>query len=279
MSSIENCSPDCRGLYGVISCQDLSESRPVGYIYPLFARVRLISEIYLSVEVCLSFIRNLVPSTLLNYHLHQTGGFELWKPSLYRGIRYPKPLCIQVDFQSLLIENRTALRKELQDRIITTRHPSSSETAWHIWWSFRPKITPPNSYFFGQLLVQFEQIFTQRYIPVARYLLITTDAPLPWGSTRLKNGCDAVSPARASRRSTSDRMQSHTTGLEKRPARFNTVSSSKYEATESDSPHTGGHCPTCGEPICGFVADHRTTVRPCGHSVANRTLTTILEQS
>lgn len=35
-------------------------------------------------------------------------------------------------------------------------------------------------------------------------------------------------------------------------------------------------CPVCSEPIDGFAADDRTTVEPCGHAVADRTLSTLM---
>ncbi len=52
------------------------------------------------------------------------------------------------------------------------------------------------------------------------------------------------------------------------------------ESTEKQPPNGiyechKGTCPTCGEAIDGLDADRRTTVRPCGHSVSERTLTLI----
>lgn len=55
---------------------------------------------------------------------------------------------------------------------------------------------------------------------MGKYLLTTVDVALPWDVTPRKRGCDAVSPARASRRSGMTVLETSAAGYKKRPARF-----------------------------------------------------------
>lgn len=217
MSSAENCPSEAGDDRGEISRWDGSDSNP--FVNNPLLRFWLFPEIGFSTKVFFSFLRNCVVLALSFNYVYKPSILQFWNSSLQCGVRKGLSSLFEVVLYASKIVTGTRLGQKFQNAVITARHPLCPVSA-HGFVGEEPAETIFDYRHCVDIELQYEPMIGQTLSLVNHDWLIVAGAPLPLGVAPLKTGCDTVSPARVSRRSTVTVFETSAAGYKKRPARF-----------------------------------------------------------